>query len=112
MCETNCNWFDVCMLHKSLPLVRYLWLPHPPDSGGGEDRAGDRLQEAGGRDAGDRVGTAVWGGGSSSPLDRVRATTRNTRRPGGLRPLAHRERLPPSQPLVRVHAAVRGGLDG
>ena len=97
---------------KSLLLIRYLLLPHLPDSGGGEEGAGGHLRQEGGGDAGDRDGGAQGGRGQGSPLGGVRAPARDTRRAGGFRPLAHRECLPTSGPLVRVHAAVRGRRHG
>ena len=52
---------DMRNLQANLLLIRYLLLPHPADSGGGEGGAGGRLQQEGGRDAGDRDGGAQGG---------------------------------------------------
>ena len=102
-----------CVLHKQIWLViRYFLLPHTPDFGGGEDGAGGGLQQEGGRDAGDRDGGTQGGRSSRSPLGRVRSLAWNSRSSWGFRPLAHRECLPTSGPMVSMHAAVRYFPDG
>ena len=103
---------DVCIMHKSLWLVRYILLPHEPVSGGSKVSAGGGLQQEGGGDEGDCDGEERRDWGSGPPLGWLWTTARDTRCPGGLCPLAHRECLPTSQPLVWVHASVWSLLDG
>ena len=80
---------DVCIMHKSLRLIRDLLLLYTPVSGGSKDSAGGGLQQERGGDAGDRDGEARRHWGSHPPLGRVWTTARDTCCPGGFRPLAH-----------------------
>ena len=54
---------DVCIMHKSLRLIRDLLLLYTPVSGGSKDSAGGGLQQERGGDAGDCDGEARrhWG---------------------------------------------------